>query len=43
VIDIPTAIFKANDIPVEVIRPVDHHIAYGVQPDMTEHGASRDD
>jgi multimeric flavodoxin WrbA len=42
-IDIPKAIFKANGIPVEVIRPVDLHIAYGVQPNMTEHGASRDD
>lgn len=42
-IDIPKAIFKASGIPVEVICPVDHHIAYGVQPDMAEHGASRDD
>lgn len=42
-IDVPGAIFKANGVAVEVIRPVDHHFAYGVQPDMTEHGAARDD
>jgi multimeric flavodoxin WrbA len=28
---------------VEVVRAVDHVIAPGVQPDMTEHGAMRDD
>ncbi len=29
--------------PVEVIRAVDHQIATGVYPDMTEHGWDRDD
>jgi len=30
-------------VSVEVIRAVDHSIATGVQPDMTEHGWDRDD
>lgn len=37
------AILEANGVSVEVIRAVDHHIAPGVYPDMTEHGAERDD
>lgn len=41
-IDFPRAIFMANGVAVEVVRPVDHHFACGVQPDMTEHGAYRD-
>ncbi|MEE2879103.1 MAG: flavodoxin family protein [Pseudomonadota bacterium] len=36
-------IMKTAGCSVETIRAVDHVIAPGVQPDMTEHGASRDD
>jgi multimeric flavodoxin WrbA len=42
-ISISKAIMEKNDIAVEVLRPVDHSIAYGVYPDMTEHGFERDD
>ena len=31
-------IMEANDVSVEVVRAVDHRIAPGVYPDMTEHG-----
>ena len=34
---------ERNGVSVEVIRAVDHAIATGVQPDMTEHGWERDD
>jgi multimeric flavodoxin WrbA len=37
------AIMRANGVGVDVIRAVDHTIAPGVYPDMTEHGADRDD
>jgi len=42
-VDISKAIMEKNGIDVEVLRPVDFDIAYGVQPDMTEHGWQRDD
>jgi multimeric flavodoxin WrbA len=42
-IDISKAIMEKNGVSVEVLRPVDHSIAYGVWPDMTEHGWQRDD
>ncbi len=42
-IDISTAIMQANGVATEVIRPVDHNLAYGVWPDMTEHGWDHDD
>jgi multimeric flavodoxin WrbA len=42
-IEISKAILEKNGVAVEVIRPVDHEIAYGVWPDMTEHGWERDD
>jgi multimeric flavodoxin WrbA len=32
------AIMTANGVSVETVRAVDHDIARGVQPDMTEHG-----
>jgi len=41
--DTSKAILEANDVSVEVIRAVDHHIAPGVYPDMTKHGVERDD
>ena len=37
------AIMRRNGVAVEVVRAVDHELAPGVQPDMTEHGAARDD
>ena len=42
-VDISKAIMEKNGVAVEVLRPVDFDIAYGVQPDMTEHGWHRDD
>ncbi len=42
-IEISRAIFEKNDVEVEVIRPVDFQIAYGVYPDMTEQGWDNDD
>ncbi len=42
-IDISKAIMEKNGVAVEVIRAVDHDIAYGVWPDMTEHGWERDE
>ena len=37
-IDISSAIMARQGVQVEVIRAVDHDIATGVWPDMTEHG-----
>lgn len=37
------AIMKKNKVSVKEIRAVDHEIATGVWPDMTEHGWERDD
>jgi multimeric flavodoxin WrbA len=42
-IDLSVAIMEANGVAVDQIRAVDHEIASGVYPDMTEHGWSRDD
>ena len=36
-------IMRRLGVQVEVVRAVDHEIATGVQPDMTEHGWERDD
>lgn len=36
-------LMRVQGVSVTAIRAVDHHIAPGVQPDMTEHGADRDD
>lgn len=41
-IDISAAILEKNGVAVEILRPVDHEIAYGVWPDMTEHGWAED-
>lgn len=41
-IDISQAIMEKNGVEVEVLRPVDFQIAYGVYPDMTEQGWERD-
>ena len=42
-IDVSKSIMEANDISVEVLRPVDYTIPPGVYPDMTEHGFEKDD
>lgn len=42
-LDIPIAIWEANGVTVDQVRAVDLELAPGVQPDMTEHGAERDD
>ena len=42
-IEASAAIMRKHGVHVDVIRAVDHHIAPGVYPDMTEHGAARDD
>ncbi|MDZ7780634.1 MAG: flavodoxin family protein [Gemmatimonadota bacterium] len=41
-IDTAGAIMAKQGVEVEVLRAVDHEIAYGVYPDMTEHGWARD-
>jgi len=41
-VDASAAIMRKHDVQVDVIRAVDHDIAPGVWPDMTEHGASTD-
>ena len=42
-IEISRAIMEKNGIGVDVLRPVDFNIAYGVYPDMTEQGWEQDD
>ena len=41
--DISMEIMRRQGVTVEVVRAVDHEIATGVWPDMTEHGWERDD
>ncbi len=42
-IDISKAIMEKNGMTVDVLRPVDHDLAFGVYPDMTEQGWESDD
>ncbi len=42
-IQISRAIMETNGVTVDSLRPVDHDIAYGVYPDMRDHGWERDD
>ena len=42
-IDISESIMAAQGVIVETIRAVDHDVATGVWPDMTEHGWERDE
>ena len=37
------AIMRRNGVSLQTVRAVDHEIATGVQPDMTEHGWERDE
>ncbi|MGA2010331.1 MAG: flavodoxin family protein [Solirubrobacteraceae bacterium] len=41
--DLAVAIMERNGVSVDVIRAVDHQIATGVYPDMTEHGWEADE
>ena len=41
--DNATAIMAEHGVVVDRVRPVDYVVVAGVQPDMTEHGAQRDD
>jgi multimeric flavodoxin WrbA len=41
--DVSRAIMRAQGVSVDEVRAVDHVIAPGVQPDMTEHGFDKDD
>jgi multimeric flavodoxin WrbA len=41
--EISKAIMEKNGISVETVRPIDHDVAFGVYPDMTEHGWDKDD
>jgi len=42
-IEISKTIMKKNGVGVEVLRPVDYTLAFGVYGDMTKHGWNRDD
>ncbi|MBA3289475.1 MAG: flavodoxin family protein [Acidimicrobiia bacterium] len=42
-LELSTAIMRKHGVEVEVLRAVDHEIATGVYPDMTEHGWASDE
>lgn len=42
-VDRSVALMRANGVEVDQIRAVDHDIAVGVRPDMTEHGWETDE
>lgn len=42
-LDVPRQILEGQGVRVDTVRAVDLDLAPGVQPDMTEHGAERDD
>lgn len=37
------AIMRKNGVAVEYVRAADHRLAFGIHPDMREHGAEEDD
>jgi multimeric flavodoxin WrbA len=41
-IEVSQAILEKNGVATTNIRPVDHELAFGVYPDMTEHGWKKD-
>jgi multimeric flavodoxin WrbA len=41
--DISMEIMRRNEVEVELVRAIDHDLATGVWPDMTEHGWDRDE
>ena len=42
-IDVSMEIMRKEGVSVDALRLVDHEVAYGVYPDMTEHGHSKDE
>src|SRR5579864_7462270 len=42
-IDVSAGIMRKQGVQVDTVRAIDHDIATGVWPDMTEHGWERDD
>ncbi len=42
-VDASAAIMRKHGVDVETLRPIDHAVATGVYPDMTEHGWETDD
>lgn len=42
-VDRSVALMRSNGVEVDQIRAVDHDIAVGVRPDMTEHGWETDE
>ena len=42
-VDLSMEIMRRQGVTVECVRAIDHQIATGVWPDMTEHGWDRDD
>lgn len=41
-IDLSATLMRKNGVHVDVLRPIDHPVATGVYPDMTEHGWDED-
>ncbi|EXF23852.1 flavodoxin [Nesterenkonia sp. AN1] len=41
-VDLSARVMRNQGVEVEIIRPIDHAIATGVYPDMTEHGWEQD-
>ncbi|TDS84288.1 flavodoxin family protein [Nesterenkonia aurantiaca] len=41
-VELSAGLMRRQGVQVEIIRPIDHPIATGVYPDMTEHGWERD-
>ncbi|TYD00347.1 flavodoxin family protein [Arthrobacter echini] len=41
-IDLSAGLMRDKGVDVEVVRPIDHPVATGVYPDMTEHGWEED-
>ena len=42
-IQVAAGVMRANQVKVQLVRPVDLELAPGVQPDMRKHGFARDD
>jgi len=42
-IEVSASIMRRHGVEVEVLRAIDHDIATGVYPDMTEHGSATDE
>jgi len=42
-LNISKTIMEKNGVPVEMLRPIDHKIAFGVYPDMKEQGWKEDE